>query len=79
MAFDDDDDELRESQRQKVCVDCGALSPPTDISFTQVSARFGWRLARAVDTNGDPIVEWHCPKCWAKLKGRVAPDPKKRA
>ncbi len=80
---DDDDSISKESQRQKVCVDCGTLSPPTDVSFTMISARFGWRLVRSVDAAGNALVEWHCPQCWARIKGRSevpkADVPKKRA
>jgi hypothetical protein len=74
----DDDNDSKESQRQKSCVDCGTLSPPTDESFTMISSRFGWRLTRGVSSSGEPIVEWRCPSCWARLKGRADPS-KKRA
>jgi ribosomal protein L40E len=75
---DESIDSSRDSQRQKVCVDCGTLSPPTAESFTMISSRFGWRLTRTSNASGDAIIEWRCPSCYARLKGRADPS-KKRA
>jgi hypothetical protein len=62
-------DEDEESERH-ACVDCGMLSPKTDTNYTLISARYGWRLSRAVDAAGHAIMEWRCPRCWEKYRRR---------
>jgi len=52
------------------CVDCGKLSPATDTNYTLISARYGWRLIRAVDGAGRTVVQWRGPQGWEKFRGR---------
>lgn len=58
--------ELPENRRR--CVDCGALSPRTETSYTLISSQHGWRLTLGKDEQGHRISEWRCPRCWAKHK-----------
>jgi hypothetical protein len=55
------------------CVDCGKLPPPTDTSYTLISTRHGWRLTRAVDKDGQRIMEWRCPSCWQIHRKKLTP------
>jgi hypothetical protein len=57
------------------CVDCGALSPETETNYTLISSQHGWRLSRASDPLGNPVMEWRCPRCWARHKGLMHSDP----
>lgn len=59
-----DDEEVFRRQ----CADCGVWSPPTRSQHTLISARLGWRLRREIKPDGDVIVEWRCPACYAKRR-----------
>lgn len=65
-----------EENSSKVCIDCGARSPPTNTAYTLISSRFGWRLSRRRTESGELVLEWRCPECWAKYK-RDEGTPKK--
>jgi hypothetical protein len=69
------DKEAMSDQGHK-CVECGAISPPTETNYTLISPRHGWRLTRAVDANGNKTMEWRCPSCWAKYRDRSKPPTK---
>lgn len=62
--------EERASRRQ--CVTCGTLSPATETNYTLISSQHGWRLTRELDRSGQFVMQWRCPKCWAKHKALVA-------
>jgi hypothetical protein len=59
---------MNDAEGRNQCVVCGTRSPPTDTNYTLISARFGWRLARGIDGEGNRVMQWHCPTCWAKVK-----------
>ena len=63
------------------CIDCRGQAPRVETDYTLISSRFGWRLSRRVDTNGNLFVEWRCPKCWARHKQEqtiATPPPSQR-
>jgi hypothetical protein len=68
------------------CCGCGIKPPrsPTneEETSTLLSTRFGWRVVRHSDENGDTEVEWRCPACWEIHKaGRSSlnpPEPTRR-
>jgi hypothetical protein len=55
-----------DSQNQRICCGCGIKPPQTDNneSTTLLSTRFGWRVIRRSEKNGEAGVEWRCPACW---------------
>lgn len=53
---------------RQTCVDCGAMSPPTETNYTLISKKHGWRLTRWTDANGLLHLEWRCPSCWSESK-----------
>jgi hypothetical protein len=55
------------SDRQ-TCVDCHELSPETETNYTLIGSRFGWRITRRKDADGNMLVEWRCPACWRAYK-----------
>jgi hypothetical protein len=59
------------------CVDCGALSPPTETNYTLISPRHGWRLSRTVDEHGRRFAQWRCKDCWERHKSLFTPTIKK--
>jgi len=73
-AFGDERDESSGA----TCVDCGARPPPTETNYTLISSRYGWRLTRAIDSDGNRMMEWRCPRCWLRHRGRSATVPKTR-
>jgi hypothetical protein len=46
------------------CVDCAALSPPTDAIRTLIGENSAWRLSRRPTRDGRHVHEWRCPTCW---------------
>jgi hypothetical protein len=52
------------------CVDCGALSPElnADEGSTLISMKYGWRISRRRDPNGEQDVDARCPACWTKRR-----------
>lgn len=56
------------SDNRNVCIDCGKLSPATQTNYTLISSQHGWRLTLGTDSIGRRVMEWRCPKCWAKRK-----------
>jgi hypothetical protein len=46
------------------CVDCGALSPPTDPERSSIGENAAWRLSRRPTLDGRLVLEWRCPGCW---------------
>jgi hypothetical protein len=48
------------------CVDCGALSPPTDAERSSIGESAAWRLTRQPTRDGRMMLEWRCPPCWAE-------------
>ena len=71
MAEPDVEPEQQDGESH-VCIDCGTVSPRTHTSYTLISSLYGWRLTRGVDRTGEICLEWHCPACWAKQRGRKA-------
>ncbi|WP_437813994.1 hypothetical protein [Sorangium sp. So ce1078] len=59
--------EQRVTQR---CVDCGTPAPKTETNYTLISSRYGWRLTRTVDANGQRMMEWRCPGCYSRYRSR---------
>ena len=66
------------NQGRNRCVDCGAMSPPTETNYTLISPRHGWRLTRSVDKEGKKLAEWRCPQCWARHKAPATPPMVKK-
>lgn len=62
----------------QTCVTCGAQSPDTETNYTLISSRFGWRLHRFKDATGEFVLEWYCPKCWARRKAARGAPPSSR-
>jgi hypothetical protein len=60
----------QEYEECHVCVGCGTVAPRTHTSYTLISSLHGWRLTRGVDRSGEICLEWRCPACWAKHRGR---------
>ena len=62
------------------CVRCGAHSPPTETNYTLISPSHGWRCIRRLDDEGNRVLEWFCPSCWAKQRDKnpasVKPKPR---
>jgi hypothetical protein len=63
----DDPESDRDSPK---CVDCSAVAPPTGTNYTLISSRFGWRLTRSDTATGRKVMEWRCPACYARHRGR---------
>jgi hypothetical protein len=49
-------------------VDCGAHVPPQDDESALISVKYGWRLTRKIEGDGSAVLEWRCPKCWARYR-----------
>jgi hypothetical protein len=69
--------------RVGVCHDCGRTAPATDTNYTVVTSRYGWRLTRVtldIPVEGKPMsgVEWRCPSCWQRYKGRAVASASRR-
>jgi len=47
------------------CVDCGALSPPTDPERSLIGENAAWRLTRKPTSDGRLMLEWRCPRCFS--------------
>ena len=30
--------------------------------------KYGWRLTRKLAGDGSSLLEWRCPKCWARYR-----------
>ena len=58
--------------KQVSCFDCGIESPQIESNYTLISSKHGWRLIRGYDNLGQTVLEWRCPKCWAKRKSQPA-------
>ena len=54
--------------RTHACVDCGTQVPPSDDESALISMKYGWRLTRKIQTDGTSLLEWRCPKCWARFR-----------
>jgi hypothetical protein len=52
------------------CVDCGTEVPPQDDESALISMKYGWRLTRKTDPDGQSFLEWRCPKCWIPYRER---------
>ena len=52
------------------CVDCKVESPPTDSNYSLIGLG-GWRVLRAVQSDGSLASKWRCPSCWTKHKART--------
>jgi hypothetical protein len=48
------------------CVDCSALSPPTDPERSSIGENAAWRLTRQPTRDGRIMLEWRCPPCWTE-------------
>jgi hypothetical protein len=48
------------------CVDCSALSPPTDPERSSIGENAAWRLSRRPTRDGRLVLEWRCPSCWTQ-------------
>jgi DNA-directed RNA polymerase subunit RPC12/RpoP len=61
--------------RNHACADCGTQVPPIDDESALISMKYGWRLTRKVQSDGTSLLEWRCPKCWARFReSRRAPE-----
>ena len=56
--------------RVQLCTECGTRSPKSATDYTLISSRYGWRLARQRNADGNIFVEWFCPSCWGKRRAR---------
>lgn len=56
-----------------VCIQCGALPPPTFTNYTLISQKHGWRLILDEIEPGKRIPKWWCPACWARHKENRKP------
>jgi hypothetical protein len=65
---------IEEPKAQRVCCDCGTVSPAAHTSHTLISKQHGWRLIRALTANGEMRLEWRCPPCWKAYRAKK-PDP----
>jgi len=65
--------ELLDADDDVQCVGCGRMSPQTETNYTLISAQHGWRLTKASDRNGQVLMEWRCPICWAVFRKKQAP------
>jgi hypothetical protein len=45
--------------------------PPQDDESALISVKYGWRLTRKVEGDGSSLLEWRCPKCWARYRETV--------
>jgi len=61
-----DSDDISAHRHQ--CVDCGKFSPQTETNYTLISSQHGWRLTLGTDAQAKRVMQWRCPKCWAKRK-----------
>ncbi|HVJ17982.1 MAG TPA: hypothetical protein VM686_21325 [Polyangiaceae bacterium] len=62
-----DDDDLPE----RSCVDCRRSSPAQASEYTLISTRYGWRLTKETAPDGRAVLEWRCPECFAKHRGKA--------
>jgi hypothetical protein len=47
--------------------------PPSDDESALISMKYGWRLTRKILADGSSLLEWRCPRCWARFReGRLA-------
>ena len=53
------------------CGDCGIAAPPADNDSTLISVKYGWRLTREPQPNGETVFHWRCPDCWRRQKERL--------
>jgi hypothetical protein len=58
--------------KSHLCVDCRVRSPAAETNYTLISSRHGWRLTRRAEADGSIILEWRCPACWARHRGRAS-------
>ena len=49
-------------------MDCGVHVPPQDDESGLISMKYGWRLTRKLAGDGSSLLEWRCPKCWARYR-----------
>jgi len=60
------------NKKQMRCFACGVQSPEIETNYTLISSKHGWRVVRSTDNLGKTVLEWRCPKCWAKHKSQRA-------
>jgi hypothetical protein len=58
---------MSEAHKIQTCVQCKAKSPEAE-GQTLISAKYGWRLIRRADSEGNAILEWRCPPCAERYK-----------
>ena len=54
--------------RREKCHECGVDSPETNTEYTLISSRYGWRVVRSRNAEGEIVMEWRCPACWKRYK-----------
>jgi hypothetical protein len=52
------------------CADCGATAPPTHTNYTLIGSSHGWRLTKGQNAGGAMEMQWRCPKCWERHRGK---------
>jgi hypothetical protein len=51
------------------CHDCKIQAPETNTGFSLIGTE-GWRINRRQLFGGTVTLEWRCPACWARYRGR---------
>jgi len=54
--------------RTHTCVDCQIQVPPHDDESALISMKYGWRLTRKLLDDGTSLLQWRCPRCWARYR-----------
>jgi hypothetical protein len=54
--------------RPHACADCATQVPPSDDESALISMKYGWRLTRKTQADGSSVLEWRCPRCWARYR-----------
>ncbi len=56
----------------RTCSDCSKALPAEEgDTSTLISTKYGWRLVREKQPNGDVVPKWRCPDCWRDHKRRL--------
>ena len=60
------------SSDPRACSDCFKPLPAEEgDTSTLISTKYGWRLVREKNANGELVAKWRCPECWREHKRKL--------